>query len=473
MKLTRKLLVLLFVLALVAAACGGDDDSSDTTAAPADDGGTTETTEAMTDEAPETTEAMADDDGGDDGGDAMAPPTVDVGVDLEAGTISIGMLSDLTGGFGPLVTPIVAGHEAYWGNVNANGGIHGLQVELVVRDTVYDVTNHVTLYEELKDQVVAFGHSTGSPHTLAINEDLQSDGILAIPLTWYSGWSDPAINANLLPHGAPYCIEAMNLIEYIYDVAVESGIAEPTLAIASFPGDYGLDSMEGAKLAADALGIEILHDGSGTIIPGQDLLPVADAITGSGADMVWVTANAPTFSEIYGAAIAGGFEAIWSGAGPTYSPAFLDSPLADALQRDYYGTFYLSPWGSDSPGMQEMMGVFAAANPDAPPTDFYGEGWVEAKIMHEALLKAYELGDMTQAGVVAAAKSLEGIDFNGMAPTETYMGEPNDIVQRQSMIFRPDAELRAAGGTGTRVIEATYTSPTAAGFVFEGACFEL
>jgi ABC-type branched-subunit amino acid transport system substrate-binding protein len=456
---------LLFVLVLVAAACGGDDESSETTAAPSDDA-TTETTEAM-DDSTETTEAM------DDGADDMAAPMVDVGVDLDAGTIKIGMLSDLTGGFGPLVTPIVAGHEAYWGNVNANGGVNGLQVELVVRDTVYDVTNHVTLYGELKDQVVAFGHSTGSPHTLAINEDLQSDGILAIPLTWYSGWSDPDINANLLPHGAPYCIESMNVIEYISDVAKDSGIANPTLAIATVPGDYGLDSAAGAKLAAEALGIEIVHDGSGTIIPGQDLLPVADAITSSGADLVWVTANATLFGEIYGGAIAQGYQAIWSGAGPNWSPALLDSPLADALQRDYIGTFYLSPWGSDSPGMQEMMAVIQGANPDAPPADFYAEGWIEAKIMHEALLKAYELGDMTQAGVVAAAKSLEGIDFDGMAPSETYFGEPNDIVQRESMIFRPDVAMRAAGGTGTNMIEAAYTSPTAASFVFEGACFEL
>ena len=172
----------------------------------------------------------------------------------------------MTGAFGPLVTAIVAGQEAYWAKVNAEGGIHGLQVELVVRDTVYDVTNHVTLYEELKDQVVAFGHSTGSPHTLAINEDLQSDGILAIPLTWYSGWTDPGINANLLPHGAPYCIEAMNMVEYIADVAKENGVAEPTLAIASIPGDYGLDSMAGAIIAAGELGIEIVDEDTIAVI---------------------------------------------------------------------------------------------------------------------------------------------------------------------------------------------------------------
>ncbi len=30
--------------------------------------------------------------------------------------------------------------------------------------------------------------------------------------------------------------------------------------------------------------------------------------------------------------------------------------------------------------------------------------------------QAYENGDMTQAGVLAAAKSLENVDFNGLAP---------------------------------------------------------
>ncbi len=82
----------------------------------------------------------------------MAEPTVDVGVDLEAQTITIGMLSDLTGPFGPLVSAIVAGHEAYWANVNANGGINGLTVELETVDTTYDVPTHVQFYEELKEE---------------------------------------------------------------------------------------------------------------------------------------------------------------------------------------------------------------------------------------------------------------------------------------------------------------------------------
>ena len=123
--------------------------------------------------------------------------------------------------------------------------------------------------------------------------------------------------------------------------------------------------------------------------------------------------------------------------------------------------------------MQELMGMFEVANPDAPPTDFYGEGFVEAKILHEALLKAYEMGDLTQAGVLAAAKSLESVDFNGLAPTERYVGDPNDIIQREIIVFRPDKALRDAGGTGTRLIEAAYIGDLAASYEFTGACFEL
>jgi ABC-type branched-subunit amino acid transport system substrate-binding protein len=436
MNVSRKLLILLFVLGLIAAACGGDDSS-------------------------------------DDGPSDPSELTVDVGVDIEAGTIKIGMLSDLTGPFGPLVSAIVAAHEVYWGNVNANGGINGLQVELVVRDTVYDPVNHVQFYEELKDSVVAFGHSTGTPQTLAINEDLQSDGILAIPLTWYSGWTDPDINANLLPHGTPYCLEAMSMIEYLQGVAQENGIANPTLAVASVPGDFGLDAMAGALLAAEALGIEVISDGSGTIIPGQDQLPVSDAIVNSGADMVYVTASPGLFGEVYGGVVAQGFQALWSGAGPSYNPVFLDGAIADAISRDHYGSLYLSPWGSDNAGMQDLMDLLATASPDAPASDYYGEGVVETKIMHEVLLAAYAAGDMTQAGVVKAAKSLESIEFNGLAPSESYAGDPNDIVQREITVFRPDKALRAAGGTGTVTIEETYTGSVAADYTFTGACYEL
>lgn len=459
MKLARmRWLALLMVFAMIVVACGdGDDAGTETTAAPA-------TTQADT---PDTTAA--------DTPDTTAPDTggeilTDFGVDLDAGVIRVGMLSDLTGPFGPLVSAILAGSQAYWDDVNANGGINGLQVELVVRDTVYVIDNHIQFYNEIKDQVVMIGHSTGSPHTVAINEQLQADSMLTIPLTWYSGWSDSSINAALLSHGTPYCMEAHNTIGYITEEALEGA---STIAIASVPGDYGQDSAQGAKLAAAAAGLEVVYDGEGAIIPSDEttLTAVANGIVESGADIVWVATTPSTMSSIFGQALASGFtSAVWSGPSPSWNPAFVapDSPIKDAFTAAFIGGTYAASWSnSDTDAFKPLL-------EGLPITDYYFEGIVEAKIVEAALRAAYDSGDMTRAGVLAAGKSLETVNFDGIAPDEAYAGADNDRIQRKGYIFKPDPEGLAAGTSGGTVdLESQYTSDLAANFEFTGACYSL
>ena len=148
-------------------------------------------------------------------------------------------------------------------------------------DTSYDGAQTIIGFNELKDDVVAFGHSVGSPQTVGIQPDLEDAGILAIPLTWYSGWTDPRFNEALIHHGTPYCIEAMNILDYLVS---EFG-SDLSVAVASLPGDYGLDSAAGAMLAIEALDLELAVDLSGQIIPGQDMKAIADQIVASGADV--------------------------------------------------------------------------------------------------------------------------------------------------------------------------------------------
>lgn len=461
MRRHRSWLAWLLVLGLVFAACSSDDgdtaEETTTTAAPATtaagdgdgDGDTTTTTEA----------------------EMMDEIATDFGVDLEAGVIRIGMLSDLTGPFGPLVSAILAGSEAYWASVNAAGGIEGLEVELVTRDTQYIVDNHVQFYNEIKDQVVMIGHSTGSPHTVAINDQLQADSMLTIPLTWYSGWSDPAINAALLSHGTPYCVEAHNTLGYIVEEALPEA---STIAIASLPGDYGQDSAQGAKLAAAAAGLEIVYDGEGQIIPTDEttLTAVANGIVESGADIVWVATTPSTMSSIFGQALAQGFTATWSGPSPSFNPAFVapDSPIKDAFTAQWIGGTYASNW--ESSDGTEARALFEAAG--LPVSDYFFEGVVEAQIVEAALRAAYASGDMTRAGVLAAGKSLETVDFGGIAPAESYVGAANDRLQRKGYIYKPDPDGLAAGTSGgTTHLELEYTSQLAANFEFTAACYSL
>jgi hypothetical protein len=331
------------------------------------------------------------------------------------------------------------------------------------------VDTHVQLYNELRDQVVAIGHSTGSPHTVAINEQLQADSMLAIPLTWYSGWSDSAINSSLMSHGTPYCVEAHNTIGYIIDNVLPDA---QTIAIAGLPGDYGLDSAAGAKLAAEAAGLEIVYDGAGALIPTDEstLTAIANGIVENDPDIVWIVANGTLFGAIFGQALAGGFEGIWSGASPTWSPALVapDSPIKDAVTEQFIGGTYGGSWSN--PETDEFKPLLEGL----PVSDFYFEGIIEAKILEAALRAAYDNGDMTRGGVLSAAKSLETVDFGGLAPSETYVGSDNERIQRAGTVFRPDPEGLAAGENGGRIdLVTNYTSDLAANFEFTGACYVL
>ena len=458
MKIKSRWLAIFLVLGLVLAACSPDEGGPDTT----EDEPT-----GTTQPGPGTTEGPSG---------TTAPPTgevaTDIGVDVENKLIRVGYLSDLSGPFAALVGAINAGAEFYWTGVNAAGGIDGWTVEMVVRDTGYDTEAHTQFYQELKDDTVMIAQSTGSPHTVGILGQLAADSILAVPLTWYSGWTDETLNANLLHHGMNYCVEAHNILGYIADNNDVS-----TVAIASFPGDYGLDSAAGAAQAAAALGLDVVYDGTGAIVPGPEGAEnpdeIANAIVAADPDVVFITGNSQATEAIYSAAVGQGLEAIWTGAFPTYSPRFVapGSPIADQASRDFILSFYGTPWAAGTEGIT----AFSQAILDAgiPASEFYTEGAIEATIVHAVLAQAIANGDLTQAGVLAAGKSLENVDLGGLGPNESYTGTMNEQLQRVSNIVKPDAADLAAGGTGFALVAGEYTHTIVADYDFTGACYSL
>ena len=196
-------LALLAVFAMFAVACSAAEEAAETATDTVEDGADA-VEDAVNDDGDD--DAMEDeDDGGDDamededeGGNAVALDT-DFGVDDEV--IRIGLSADLSGIFAGLTTPIVDAQRAYFDRVNENGGIAGRQVELVTLDSGYDVPTHLDNYAELAEEsddgVVMISQSTGSPHTGAIAADLAADDLVAVPLSWYSGWADQSFGGNV------------------------------------------------------------------------------------------------------------------------------------------------------------------------------------------------------------------------------------------------------------------------------------
>jgi ABC-type branched-subunit amino acid transport system substrate-binding protein len=452
------------VLALVGVACtSGDGDETTTSGAAGTE--TTSTTVA----GDETTSVVLTDEG----------VGVDVGVDADTKTIKLGILADLTGLFAPLVIDITDAQRAYWDDVNATGGLRdGWQVELVIVDTNLDVEQHLEAYEKIKSDVVAIGQSSGTSANLAALPRYVEDNILFIPLSWYSGWAIPQLDSRLaFEQNTNYCIEAMNLLGFIND------LGGTKLALATFGDDYGLDNAAGVRMAASFYDMEVVYDGAGAVVPGQDQTLVIAEIINSGADWVYVATNASLLQELFSGAVRGGFEGMWTGSLPSYDFRLLDTAIGAELSERYFQSAYQVPWGTDVSGMWAMQGVLRESYPSRRPSDGFVIGWVESIAMREVLEVAIAEGDLTRQGVIDAANSVTDLDFRGLAPPQSYVGTPNDFVQRQLAIYQPDlAAYVAAGGadqtlsqegggtTGSRLVADFTTWQAAEAFTFTQPC---
>ena len=323
--------------------------------------------------------------------------------------------------------------------------------------------------------VIMFSQSTGSPHTAATSADLVADDLLAIPLSWYSGWAeDSELGSNVMELYTSYCFEGMNGVEYL------TGAHDAkTIGIVSFPGEYGQDGAQGAKIAAEALGLEVVYDGEGAVVPGSDQTPVITELVAANPDIVWATLNPTTLAEILGSAYAQGLRAKWSGNSPTWNYQLLATDLATAADDVYTHSTYTALWGAvDTPGMTAMIDGMRAKRPEAVLSDTYIVSWTEGMATKALLEQAAANGDMTRAGMVAALQEVN-VDFQGLAPDQTWSGTPNDYVVRESYLYDVDAAEFTAGatvsdegaGTGFTLLEGPYVGDIAANYDFTQACF--
>jgi ABC-type branched-subunit amino acid transport system substrate-binding protein len=409
-------------------------------------------------------------------------PVITDGVTVTDDTIYVGVLADLTGPFSGTVVDVVDAQLAFWSRLNDEGGIGGRKVEILIANTGYDLGTHVEKYAMLKERVVMFAHSTGSQQTLAILPNLIEDNLLALPVTWYSGWSDPALGANLLETGSNYCMEAMNTISYLDEQHREATGSAPTLALITFPDDFGRDSAAGAKYAAEQLGIEIVYDGEGTVIPGQDLQPIAAAAAASGADYTWMATDPISMVEIVGTALQLGYTGQWGVAMVSFSDRLLSTALGDYMADSMIMSTLILPLGAEADAMDEVISVLAEAYPDRYPSTGLIEGYLEYVVARTVLERASELGDLTPAGVVAAAAQIGSLSYGGLAPSNIYSGDASSTVTRATAIYRPDKSMFDAQGGLEATLGAGAISPLspirgftasqlAADYDFQGPCF--
>jgi ABC-type branched-subunit amino acid transport system substrate-binding protein len=380
-------------------------------------------------------------------------------IDKAKGCIYLGLISDLTvGPFKALAVPITEAQKKFWERVNKAGGIGGYEIDAVtyVRDNKYNPEVHNQVYQEIKGKVLALGQTLGSPTTAAIIADLRTNNIVASPASWTSAWSFEDV---IIESGATYCVESANAVDY----AVEAFKPKTVMAV-HLPGDYGDDAAAGAKLASESLGLTFINVKTD---PGADKQAGAvNSIVTQKPDLVILTTSPTETAVIVGQAAQRGYTGKFIGTSPSWNPGLLQSPAAPALKALYLQSAPWGPWSTDTPGHKAMRDAVGSVTPN----DGYVSGWVWSYPMKAALEAAAKSGDLTRAGLLAAVKGLNSVDYEGMLPSGAgnYAGGAKSCVT-QNMILSPST---GGGPTDVPVVKNFFTGPTVSKLTIDKPCFQ-
>jgi ABC-type branched-subunit amino acid transport system substrate-binding protein len=379
---------------------------------------------------------------------------VDKGVDLTNKTITVGLISALSGPVGQLIgIPLTQGIETYFKHVNDNGGIDGFKINWIEKDNKYpDTQTTVQVYQEIHNQVAMIGESLGTPTTQAIKDQVNADHLLT---TVASLDSYLARQKYMVLVGTPYRLQVENAFDYVVN---KLGVTSPKTAIIYQNDDYGQDGLTGYKESITAYHLNDV--GQVPFTPAStDYTAQAAQLKASGAKYVFLTATPTDAATIIGTAAVLGYLPQWILQSPAFHPILLTTKVAPVLEHFAWVVSQGPAWGDTSvPGMVQMLADIQKYQPDEKPNGFFAFGYAEALVTAAILKKAADNKDLSRAGLLNAFNSLGTVSMMGLLPDTTYGASANQRVPtRDSSIYALDP----TSPTGAKNLSGDFTGTAA------------
>jgi len=374
---------------------------------------------------------------------------VKTGAGISGDTITLGILSDLTGPFAALSTDLNRGAEMYWDELNKAGGVcDRFQVKLDIKDHGYNVQNAVSLYGQTSQNVLAYQTIVGGSHTAAILDQAEREHKLIIPSS-----STPTLaQSDVVMVPAPtYDVD----METVAGFLLEKGLIKKGDKIATIymEGDYGETAHKGVQKSAEENGFDLLEykiKASDSDLTAQ----VNDAVD-KGAQAILVSGVPGHTASVASVLQSRNADLPIGGSWPSYTSSMFDTPAGAYLYKHFYAGSPATTW--DTPEGQALYKRATAAYPDAKLTNQFAMGYGMAKLFDTALEAACKAGDLTPEGVVKAKMALPPVETDGIMPTMDYT-KPGQSPTRSIFMFQPDPDVP---GKLKSVADGLYTSKDA------------
>lgn len=312
-------------------------------------------------------------------------------------TVTVGNSAAISGAYAPVGAPFNAGIKAYFEKVNSEGGIDGRTIEFVHTDDEFDPAKGKAALQTLveDEEVFALVGHFGTPVVAATVEDIKSYGVPAVYFATGIGqlYNDNAEGADrvIFPVQPIYITEGQMMV-----ARAVGDFGATKIGIIYTTDDAGKDMLEGAKVKAEELGIELVE------------AQVAAGATDVSAAVTTVLQEDVDF--VIGAAIQGTL------------PTIVKALAAQGSEADLITTYVNVDASIAAQVWADIEGKF----------DVYGNGWVDVSseeaqeslaLMNEWIEDEYDNNVYAMTGWIAADFFTQGLyRLEGQELTrETYM----------------------------------------------------
>lgn len=372
------------------------------------------------------------DDGDGDGGGGAS----DVGV--TADTVTVGAHFPLTGVAAPGYSEIPTGAQAYFDYVNANGGVHGREIEYVVKDDGYNPTNTSKVTNELvlQEEIFAMVGGLGTPTHSAVVDFLNDEGVPDLYVSSGSlQWGDDVENRPWTFGWQPdYEIEGKIIGQYVAE-----NMPDAKVGLFLQDDDFGEDAEKGVRQFLDDQIVAVERYTSGN----TDVGPQIAGLQGAKADLV-LAFDTPSYTALSQlVALKLGYKPKWF-----YSNVGADSALVGSLLAKFSEGAIKGGGALD--GVMTTEYIPGTDQPEDPWVQLWQKVWDEHGADGE--LTNYRIYGMSQAYAFVQALQEAGEDLTREGLVEAIEENGQDWEGPQLAPFRFSADSHM-GISGMRVVE--------------------
>ncbi|WP_268247650.1 ABC transporter substrate-binding protein [Lentzea flava] len=371
---------------------------------------------------------------------------VRTGPGVSAESISLGVLTDMTGPFKGSSIFRIRGYELYLDQVNKRGGVCGRRIELKQKDHAYDVQKALDGYFELEPQVLGFIDVLGQPMTAAIEPDLMQTRALTVPGSWAA---DLLGNPHMMIVGTTYDLDIINGLDHYKRNGVLA--AGDTIGHVHLRGSFGDNALEGSRFVAENWGMKISEQAV-TETTANFAEQIA-ALKAANVKVLVLSLTPPQAAAAVGIAAQLGWNVPILANAVSYDAAIMQSPVAPVFAKQVLIPTPVAPWSGNAEGVKELRDGYQERWRGEAGTLNTVHGYTVAMAFVAVLEKACGKKDLTRDGVLRAFHDTTGLTTKGITGPLKFslVGRPSST---QSYMTRPDANV-----PGTlKVVEDLYES---------------